>query len=166
MRITISKNNNPKVVGTIFIVFSIIFIVSGIFVSLVPKMKSKKCTETVMAEVVELIPVQSSRTSGKGHHRTSVTYRPVFSYTYNGKDYHVESGTSSYPPAFKVGEEVELKIDPDNPKFFYAPSDKTYGLIGIIFSAMGGVFLFIGILLVASYKKADKKEIELSDENI
>lgn len=164
MRITLSKNNNPKVVGTFFIVFSVIFIMIGIFVSLVPKMKSSKCTETVMAEVIELIPVQSSSTSGKGHHRTSITYRPVFSYTYNGKDYRAESGTSSDPPAFKVGEEVELKIDPDNPKDFYAPSDKTYALLGIIFSAMGGVFLFLGIMIVALAKKEEKKDMELSDE--
>lgn len=166
MRITLSRNNNPKVVGTFFIVFSVIFIMIGIFVSLVPKMKSKKCTETVMAEVVDLLPVQSSSKSGRGHHRTSITYRPVFSYTYNGKDYRAESGTSSDPPAFQVGEEVELKIDPDNPKDFYAPSDKTYALLGIIFSAMGGVFLFLGILMVALAIKADKKEKELSDENI
>lgn len=166
MRINLYRTNNPKVVGTFFIVFSVIFIIIGICAACAPKMKSKKCTETVMAEVIDLLPVKSSSKSGRGHNRTSITYRPVFSYTYNGKDYRAESSTSSDPPAFQVGETVKLKIDPNNPKNFYAPSDKTYGLLGIIFSAMGGIFLLIGILLVALAVKADKKERVLNDENI
>lgn len=162
MRITVSKNSSPKTVGIWFIVFSIIFILVGIGAALIPKIKSRKCTEPVMAQVVELIPIQNTSTNSKGHRQSSVTYRPVFIYNYNGKDYREESMTSSYPPAFKVGEEVMLKIDPNDPTDFYAPSDKTIVFVGTIFAGMGGFFLFIGILVAI----AAKKETKPSDEYI
>lgn len=85
-------------------------------------------------------------------------YKPVFSFTYNEKDYLVESKTSSDPPAFQSGEIVELKINPDDPTDFYAPSDKTTSFIGIIFTAMGALFLIIGIVLRVVFRKNEKSE--------
>lgn len=155
---TFYKTNNPKIVGIFFILFSILFIIVGIVVLMIPKIKAQKCTESVRAEVVENLLVESSHKSGSGHRRTSTMYKPVFSFTYNGKDYLVESKTSSDPPAFQPGEIVELKINPDDPTDFYAPSDKTTSFIGIIFTAMGALFLIIGIVLRVVFRKNEKSE--------
>lgn len=155
---TFYKTNNPKIVGIFFILFSILFIIVGIVVLMIPKIKAQKCTESVRAEVVENLLVESSHKSGSGHRRTSTMYKPVFSFTYNGKDYLVESKTSSDPPAFQPGEIVELKINPDDPTDFYAPSDKTTSFIGIIFTAMGALFLIIGIVLRVVLRKNEESE--------
>lgn len=163
MRITLYRTNNPKIIGTFFICFSVLFILIGMFVLFLPQMKSKKCTETVRAEVVENLSVKSRHKSVRGHHRTNIIYKPVFSFTYNGKDYCVESKTSSNPPAFQPGEIVELKINPNNPTDFYAPSDKTTSFIGIIFTAMGALFMIVGILLLIYSKKSEKKGTEFND---
>lgn len=158
MRKTIYRTNNPKVVGIFFVLFSIVFLIAGIVVLMLPKIKAQKCTESVRAEVVENLPVASSHKSGSGHRRTNIMYKPVFSFTYNGKNYNVESKTSSDPPAFQSGEIVELKINPDDPTDFYAPDDKTTRFIGIIFTAMGALFLIIGIVLRVVFKKNEKSE--------
>ncbi|MCM1269158.1 MAG: DUF3592 domain-containing protein [Ruminococcus flavefaciens] len=158
MRKTIYRTNDPKIVGIFFILFSIVFIIVGIVVLMIPKIKAQKCTESVRAEVVENLLVESSHRSSSGHRRTSMMYKPVFLFTYNGKDYRVESKTSSDPPAFQPGEIVELKINPDDPTDFYAPSDKTTSFIGIIFTAMGALFLIIGIVLRVVLRKNEESE--------
>lgn len=158
MRKTMYRTNNPKIVGIFFILFSILFIIVGIVVLMIPKIKAQKCTESVRAEVVENLLVESSHRSSSGHRRTSMMYKPVFLFTYNGKDYRVESKTSSDPPAFQPGEIVELKINPDDPTDFYAPSDKTTSFIGIIFTAMGALFLIIGIVLRVVLRKNEESE--------
>lgn len=150
-------SNNPKIVGIFFIFFSVIFIAIGSIVMMYPKIKSHKCTETVTAEVVENLSDVSHHSSVKKHRsHSSVVYRPVFAFTYEGKDYRITSHTASNPPAFDVGEMVELKIDPDDPKSFYAPADKTTKIIGIIFVSMGSVFLIMGIIFVIVFSRAKK----------
>lgn len=152
-------SNNPKIIGIFFIIFSVIFIAVGSIVMMYPKIKSHKCTETVTAEVVDNLSDISHHSSGRKHYsNSSVVYRPVFAFTYEGKDYHIESHTASNPPAFDVGERVELKIDPDDPTNFYAPSDKTTSIIGIIFIAMGSIFLIMGIIFVIVFSRAKKGE--------
>lgn len=150
-------SNNPKIIGIFFIIFSVIFIAIGSIVMMYPKIKSHKCTETVVAEVVDNLSDVSHHSSGRKHRsHSSVVYRPVFAFTYEGKDYRIKSHTASNPPAFDVSEKVELKIDPDDPKDFYAPSDKTTSIIGIIFIAMGSLFLIMGIIFVIVFSRAKK----------
>lgn len=160
MKITCYRTNNPKIIGGFIIFFSVLFITVGIIVSFVPKIKTKKCTEPVKAEVVDNI--LSNDKKGK----YSKNFSPVFQFEYKGEKYTVISKASSNPPAFRIGERVELKIDPDNPNDFYAPSDKTFGMIGIIFLIMGGIFLFVGILMVILTARSNKNEEEINDENI
>ncbi len=156
MKKAVYKTQNPKIIGILFTLFAIIFIIVGIVVLMLPKIKANKCTESVRAKVVENLPEVSHHRSGSGHHRESVLYKPVFNFTYNGREYSVESKTSSNPPAFQPGEIVELKINPDDPTDFYAPSDKTINFLGIIFAGMGVVFLIPGILLNVLFKKKEE----------
>ncbi|MDE6784347.1 MAG: DUF3592 domain-containing protein [Ruminococcus sp.] len=143
-----TKQLNPKFIPVFFIIFAIIFMSVGITTLFYPKIKEKKCSETVTAEVIDNSAESfTSGRSGRHHRHTSTVYRPTFSFTYEGNEYIVESKTASNPPAFHKGEIVELRINPDNPTDFYAPSDKTTKLIGIIFAGIGAVFLIIGIAM-------------------
>jgi hypothetical protein len=47
---------------------------------------------------------------------TGVTYAPVISYDVQGRTYTYESGSSSDPPAYDVGEKVGLLYRPDDPE--------------------------------------------------
>ena len=153
-----------KLIGVFIIIFSIIFILIGSFSFMLPKIKSNTCTESVNAQVIENIVVKNRHKKIKHHKKTSysttsTTYRPVFSFTYNGTEYKVESKTSSNPPAFQKGEIVELKID--NPENFYAPSDKTTKIIGIVFTGIGAVFFITGIIFeIIAIKKKNHKNYE------
>lgn len=163
MQKNINKIKFLKLIGIFIIIFSIIFILAGSFSFMTPKIKSSTCTESVNAQVIENIIVKNNhkkitRRKKTNYSTTSITYKPVFSFTYNGIEYKVESETSSNPPAFENGEFVELKIDPNNPENFYAPSDKTTTILGIIFTGIGAVFLIIGIIfeIIATKKKNHK----------
>lgn len=156
MKKTLYKTYNTKIVGLFFTIFSIVFIIVGIIVLMIPKIKSNKCTESVRAEVVENIMVSSHHSSGNRHHGTSTMFKPVFEFTYNGEEYSVVSQNSSNPPAFQEGEIVELKINPDDPTDFYAPADNTTKFIGIIFTGMGALFMILGIVMIAVFGKNNK----------
>ncbi len=56
-----------------------------------------------------VIRLESSHSDG------STTYSPVFSYTYEGKQYEYESVNSSNPPANEVGDVETLLVNPNNP---------------------------------------------------
>ncbi len=137
--------NTLKFLKIFFMIFGLTFFIIGICVLIQPKLKAKRCTESVTAEVVENIKVRSHYNNN--HSTNSVTYRPVFEFEYDGQHYNIQSNTSSNPPAFEVGENVDLKINPDDPTDFYAPSDSTFTLVGLIFVGIGLIFTIVGLLI-------------------
>ncbi|MCW5876694.1 MAG: DUF3592 domain-containing protein [Anaerolineales bacterium] len=64
--------------------------------------------ETTMARVIAL----SESTDGDGD---CCVYSPVFEYTVNGRRHTFESLNSSNPPAYRVGQEVEVIYNINNP---------------------------------------------------
>ena len=64
--------------------------------------------EVVQGEVVRL--EESSSTEGG-----CCVYSPVIEFEVNGQAYSFESSNASYPPAYEVGERVEIIYDPANP---------------------------------------------------
>lgn len=144
--------NTLKFLKIFFTVFGLIFFIIGICVLIQPKLKAKRCTESVTAEVIENIKVRSHYNNDNNHGTHSVTYRPVFEFEHNGQHYNIKSNTSSNPPVFEVGEKVELKINPNDPTDFYAPSDSTFTLVGLIFVGIGLIFTIIGIFMIIKFK--------------
>lgn len=144
--------NTLKFLKIFFTVFGLIFFIIGICVLIQPKLKAKRCTESVTAEVIENIKVRSHYNNDNNHGTHSVTYRPVFEFEHNGQHYNIKSNTSSNPPVFEVGEKVELKINPNDPTDFYAPSDHTFTLVGLIFFGIGLIFTIIGIFMIIKFK--------------
>lgn len=138
---------SPKIIGFIFAFVAVIIIITGTWLGVNSKQLQKRCTDTVTAEIVENIPVKS-RTKTKHGHRTVTTYKPVFSFEYNGQNYRVESNSSHKPALFDVGEHTEIKINPSDPSETYIPADKSADYVGIICIAMGTVFLVVGLLVL------------------
>ena len=131
------------------LIFGLIFLCIGIGIGKSQSNKITQCTEKVSAVVIENQRV-SSHSAGS---RRSTSYSPVFRYNMNGREYTVVSGFSQSPPAFAVGEETELFVDPKDPNNFYAPKMKTAKIISVIFSIVGGVIIGVAVILFAlSYK--------------
>lgn len=60
------------------------------------------------ATVTELEKVESSANGGE-------TWRPIFSLSAEGKEYNIRSSSSSNPPAYRIGEQVEMLYPAANP---------------------------------------------------
>jgi hypothetical protein len=96
---------------------------------------------TAPGEVIEL----------KVHHDSednSNTYSPVFRYTLpDGREITLESGMRTYPPAYDVGERVQVYYQPENVTdakivgfwSLWGPA-VALGLLGVLVTVLGGWF--------------------------
>lgn len=140
--------------GIIF--FGAIFFGVGIIAELVQKNREKHCTYKLTATVLDNEP---------GGSDSNALY-PVYYYSYLGKEYNVKSDTGSYPAKFDVGEEVEMYIDPDDPKRFYVPADNTLKIISMVFKIIGGVIAALGLLIPMIIARIKYKKNANSNEEI
>jgi hypothetical protein len=99
-------------------------------------------------QVIENIPVRSS----KG----GTTYTPLVLFkTQSGQEVQFEDGVSSKPPAFDIGEKVNVLYMPDNPNEAIV-ADGMWLFPGI-FVGIGGVLLTIAVVcFVVDFKNRGK----------
>ena len=87
--------------------------------------------------------------------RSGRNYRPVFEFGWNGEKWLVESNVASSVngrPAYRVGENVTLLVDPSDPQQAHVDSwfgswfaATITGVLGVVFTAIGGcVLVFSG----------------------
>lgn len=125
------------------IMFGILFLAVGTGIGMGQKKKKKRCTDPVNATVIE----NRRRTMHSMEGYTSETFSPVFQYYYNGRDYTTESNHSSNPPAFSVGEETEIFVDPKSPQKIYIPNEKTTKILSLVFKLVGVVTIIFGFVI-------------------
>lgn len=77
------------------------------------------CTELVQGEVSDIKQIVS-----EGRHRT-ITYKPVFSYSFNNEEYTYEARSSSHKKEPELGKKVDIYVAPDSPDTVYIPEYKT-----------------------------------------
>lgn len=132
----------------------ILFFAIGMVLSIASK-DNGKCTEEATAVVVELV----ERRAHGSHTTRHSTYAPVFEYEFGGRKYTHTSNISSYPPQFSVGEQVTIKVNPNNPnEIFYKPNAAIV-FITIVFRILGGLLAVVGvIMLVAGKAKSAPKQ--------
>lgn len=102
----------------LLIIFSVVVFVVGMFKGVSLNYKEKHCTQTVRAKIVR---VETHRkTSGK---TTRTVYTPYFNYSEDGKTFsgHAEYTTINWK--YKVGDIIEIRIDPENPKKYLVEND-------------------------------------------
>lgn len=110
------KNKPTKIIFMFFIGLSIFLLLFGIFALIVNINKKKNCTEPVIATVTEI-----RKTSNTKHKRNPYkrTYRPVFSYEYNNKNYKIKYGIGYKDKnKFEKGKEYKIYVNPKYPSQF------------------------------------------------
>ena len=114
--------------------------------------------------VVDFVTVESAPRSSSGGvsiQTSTSTYAPVVEFTAeNGSDYKFTSSISTYPPAYDLGETVDVLYDTENPgnasinSFFSLWGGVLItGGLGLLFATVGAVMIAIGLLKGASKKR-------------
>lgn len=93
------------------------------------------------ATVTALEKVESSSNGGE-------TWRPVFSLSAEGKEYNIRSSSSSNPPAYRVGEQVEMLYPAENPA---EAITNTFAGLYVLPCAVLGMTAMEGVLALAFF---------------
>lgn len=118
---------------------------------------SMKCTEEVNAVVVENVKQEHSHTFEDEEKHD--TYAPVFVYKYNEKEYRTKGHIYTYPPEYEVGDEVVIKINPDDPEKLNDPKEKSHLLVGILMEAV-----VVGVVVYVLYNIRFNRKIDLNEK--
>lgn len=118
---------------------------------------SMKCTEEVNAVVVENIKQEHSHTFEDEEKHD--TYTPVFVYKYNEKEYRTKGHIYTYSPEYEVGDEVVIKINPDDPEKLNDPKEKSHLLVGILMEAV-----VVGVVVYVLYNIRSNRKIDLNEK--
>ena len=108
---SVREGLGDKATGGIMIAFAILML---LFPLIAVKYYKSKYTVVVDATVIH-VEHKFSRTS-KGHH--AITYRPIYEFTYLGKEYNVTDKLYRSGKHPSTGEERELLIDGNKPERF------------------------------------------------
>ena len=119
---------------------------------------SMKCTEEVNAVVVENVKQEHSHTFEDEEDEPD-TYTPVFVYKYNEKEYRTKGHIYTYPPEYEVGDEVVIKINPDDPEKLNDPKEKSHLLVGILMEAV-----VVGVVVYVLYNIRSNRKIDLNEK--
>jgi len=144
-----SRRASPRqvlVVGGAFAVLGPVLLAVGVYLYARTSAFLERATRT-RGEVVELV----ERRSDDGY-----TYAPVFVFEdAKGTSRRIVSNTSSNPPGYAVGDEVDVLYDPDDPED--ACIDSFFSLWGgaTIVGGLGLVFGIVGVavLIMRKYGK-------------
>ncbi len=89
--------------------------------------------------VLELVEVR--RQAGEVvQHSTRSTYAPRIEFELDGQTYAFTDSTSSYPPAYDVGEEVEVLVDPASPYTAHLNTFFSLYILPFVLGVLGFVF--------------------------
>ncbi len=109
--------------------------------------RTKHCVTEVSATVVRM---EHKVTKDHDGHKTNV-FRPVYSFSYGGKDYELSGSLYTNYENYHAGDETTLKINPDDPTEFYDParSRKT----AVIVSGMMLFFIGAGVVMIVMERR-------------
>lgn len=139
------KFDDNRIINVIVpIIVSVAFLGCAVFLSIGKIGFKMKCTYKVNAIVSEV-----KQFTDEG----STTYKPVYTYTYNGYEYTAEADSYT-SKKINADDTAELYIDPDEPATYYIPGVDIWL---IVFFFFGAVFLLVFFDNLKKYK-ASKKE--------
>lgn len=72
---------------------------------------------------------------------------PLFEYEFDGKTYAYQSNTSSDPPSYYVGEQVDVYINESDPNDIVIDTFTDRWLLIVIFGSIGSTFLGVSLLV-------------------
>ena len=123
-------------------ILPVVFILGGFLSIAFGRKKKGRCTMPVHAEIVEVKRDYTSDSDGTGG---SYDYTPVLGYVLGGRQYKQTADfSSSRRKAFKVGDVMEIRVNPNKPSEFLVPGkSSTFGF--------GMVLIFMGALIFVVY---------------
>lgn len=116
-----------------------------------------ECIVSVEAEV-EDNEVHTRYSHSRKHSGSSRSYSPIYVYEYEGKTYHAKSSFSMSPAAYKIGNKVEIMINPDDPTQIYDPEmAEKMSKAPIMFIAIGGAVIVVELIAMIAISIKMKK---------
>lgn len=119
----ISMNRKNTIAMAVIVV--VIFVTFSIFEVVSYRDKQKNCTQSVTAEITKINEVRRKRSSSSNRRSKKIMYQPHFSYEVDGETYTGVAVAVSDSTAYRVGEKIQLKIDPEKPTKYLVLSDKS-----------------------------------------
>ena len=132
----------------LFTIFSVVVFAVGMFKGISLNYKEKHCTQTIRAEIVR---VEMHR---KAYGKTKRTvYTPYFTYSADGKTFKGHAEDTKRFGKYKVGDTIEIRIDPENPKKYLVENDisdyrssyevgKGFGLLALLLTVFAVIKKF------------------------
>ena len=125
-------------------IIGIILIGIGVFLYFKSNELAKNCTAEATATVVDMREdFETSADTGDFRY----IYYPVVSYEVNGRVIEKELGSGSNTPDYRINDKIAILYNPNNVEEFIV-ANENHNLAWIITSAIGGVFLIIGIVMM------------------
>lgn len=122
----------------------------------------RECIVSVEAEVEENNIREDYDDSGR-----SITYSPIYVYEYKGKTYHAGSSFSMAPAAYKIGDKVEIVINPDDPTQIYDPEmAEKMSKAPILFIVIGVAVIVVELIAIIAISRKLKKIGKRNSEGI
>lgn len=131
-----------------FLLISLLIMGIGAMTYLDMNKDKKVCTERVTGIVCAIDEDRRMTHDSDGDRTESVTYAPVFAYSYNGRDYKITGNAYSSSPDYDEGAQVEIYVDPDDPERIYVPSYTEQKNTSLAFIFGGGIFFLFCLLIL------------------
>ena len=80
-------------------------------------------------------------------------YQPTFEYIFEGDTLYYYSSTSSDPPSYHLGEQVEMFVNPVDPYDTLVNTFMDRWFVIVLLGGMGSVFFGIGLLSFLAFRK-------------
>lgn len=111
--------------------------------------RTKHCVTEIPAVVVRM---EHEVTTDRDRRKTNV-YRPVYSFSYGGKQYELSGSVYTNYENYNAGDETTLKINPDDPTEFYDPARSRR--MTMIVSGMMLCFIGAGVVMIFMERRLD-----------
>ena len=127
---------------SIFIILGVVFIVMGINAKNRNEELKIICTEEIQGIVDSFHESGYYGEDEDGDIVDERLYYPIFQYEVNNETYTKQSPTGKGEKRFRLGEEITIMYNPENPDDYYVPAD-TYA------AKAGGTTMGFGIFMIA-----------------
>ncbi len=122
-----------KIFTALFLVLGLIFL-GGTWYTL---RQTAEFLETAVSSSGEVVDFEVKQRDGEN----SVSYSPVVKFSHEGEVFQFTSPVSANPPAYEVGDAVEILLDPLNPEAAKINGFLFLWLFPLVFGVIGFTFI-------------------------
>lgn len=137
------------IMAIICLLVGFIFLGVSIGISKVIEHKKRTCNQKVNAKVINMT---RNRTNTLINYNHNTSWYPIYEYWVDNQRIQRCSHVGGTRKSFQIGQEVELFINPNNPKEFYNPMDQMV-ILKMVFMVIGFILFgfSIGLLIMSKF---------------